>query len=398
MFIVLFSGCLGSDDTDFDTNLNAPDSVSIEFIPGNPPDQIYEGTPFSLALKIENEGNDKINSGDMWVHVIGVDPNSIKEFSNYDCNSFSINAGSGLIPFKDYSFSFSRYNEGTGELLVNYIKESDTNTKTISLGEEFMLEEDFYLTVNNVAPDGTIEGTACNGPSSEATDVTAVNFFSKEITTSLIPSVEVDGKKIPGGITQVSWDALKYKENISSDQQLDFLAKACYIYSSKATGRACFNINPYSQVTGTQTCTVNGEKEVGNEIGPIKITKMNEYYTGKNEGKQRYTFTLTIENIDDGDVFLRSADLENCMDLKQNELNRVEVTKFKIGTIDYIANGQCENNEVYLTNGVGEWNCMISKDPITGYDLVNIEIEYGYTQQTRKTLTLKNSFEDAELY
>ncbi len=403
--IVLFSGCLGGDkDTGFDASINAPDSVSIEFVPGNPPEQIYEKSPFSLAVKVQNDGNAKINKEDLWVHMIGVDPNSVQTFLNADEVSEISTPDREKLDFNGYTYYFS-YTTQTG-ISITYLSENKgISSTTVSLKEnvEKKLEDDFYVTVATTSDeDGKliISGTATSISKSNVQDVPASEFFSKPLTNDLIPSVDVDGQKVPGGITQLAWPGLLYKESISSDQQLDFLAHSCYLYKSKATGRACFNVNPYSQVSGVETCTVNGEKEVGNEVGPIKVVSMNEYFTGKdNDGKQRYTFTLTVENRGDGSVFSKDSSPEECLDLTQQELNRVSITEFKIGTEDFIANKQCvSNNEIYLTNGVGEWTCTIAKEAVTGYDLVNIELEYGYTQQARKTLTLKNSFEDSDLY
>lgn len=222
------------------------------------------------------------------------------------------------------------------------------------------------------------------------------DYFHNTNEYELIGAREIDNTKIPGGLEILDWTGLKYIVDISSDHRLKFVAQACYNYQTTATADVCLSSNPYAQTTGAETCTAQGEKKTANTGSPVKVTKLVE----NPAGRDKYTFTFTIENKGKGEVYALDVAKENCAELQLKDLDKVKVTSFSIGQEAY---PDCEK-EVRLVDGKGQFFCTASVDNIAGdyLDLLTLKLEYGYRSHTSKEVTIKNvydeysTFEEAE--
>ena len=228
----------------------------------------------------------------------------------------------------------------------------------------------------------------------------------------------VNEELIPGELTYKSWVAFdkddveilpNYKLDITSDQNMNFVAQLCYPYVTISTATACFSGNAYAQATGAETCVVSGDKEVTSTIAPIQVTKLVENPAGKNsEGDGRYAFTFTIENVGDGSVFPYTKPVTSCTKLNVADLNanQVAVTRVLVGGVEkeeclrksgvdelgdpiYVPAG------VTLVDGVGTYTCTLTQSSVSGdySDIVEIDLLYNYYTQTKKIVTVKNTLD-----
>ena len=303
--IFLFSGCLNREvETGVSLILNTPDSVKVEFNPGLPPDEVYEGNLFDISLKFQNEGSTAIAGGDIKSYLLGVSPTAVGK-----------------------------------------------------TGTEF----------NWIFP--TAE--------------------------TLTKAMQIEGQNIPGAQTTWELSSINYSTAISSDQTLTFLAKTCFKYGSDVTSEACFSKNPWSG--DSDICVVNGPKDVRNEIGPVKVTGVSQYYAGTASDLQHYTFTVSIENIGPGQLFDNEKFDNDCTQFTQQDFNKVEITTFDIGGLSYLSN--CTSKTAYLNNGRGEWICKAQVPQIASQytEMVKIGLTYGYLLENSKQVVIKNTLNANEL-
>lgn len=73
---VFLSGCGGQSNTGGAAFIGGTDGLKVEFLQGNPPEAIYDNkqSEFAIVLKLENVGEDDVESGDGYVKINGLDP------------------------------------------------------------------------------------------------------------------------------------------------------------------------------------------------------------------------------------------------------------------------------------------------------------------------------------
>jgi archaellum component FlaG (FlaF/FlaG flagellin family) len=74
--LLVLSGCATETSEPVTTNpfRGGTDSVSISFDPDNPPDEVYEDTPFTIGLNIENTGEYDIPQNNFKIKIQGINP------------------------------------------------------------------------------------------------------------------------------------------------------------------------------------------------------------------------------------------------------------------------------------------------------------------------------------
>jgi len=227
-----------------------------------------------------------------------------------------------------------------------------------------------------------------NPNSFEISDVASFSPVVKNSVELAPVLVGIDGAISPGGIETLSWGTFKYQVPITTDQPLNFKLKACYPYSSTALIDVCFSDNPFRQSLGTETCEVQGEKVVRNNIGPVKVVSASEFASGNN----KYTFRIKIENSGFGEVYKFTKDGEECLKLTPQDINKVTLTSFKIGNQEKLE--YCTLKEIYLSEGSGEFSCTVPIDSSVGQfeDTLEVKLSYGYMIESQKAVTVKNTF------
>jgi hypothetical protein len=357
--LIFTSGCNSNtpeEETTFDTG-----GISVEFMPGAPPEQISEDDiAFDLNVKIENEGeydideytvdDDGVRDGDLIsVFLLGVNPATIGL-----CNQEQVIDESGELLYEE---------DGETKVMANVCKTEQSHTEGLG----------------------------------------GAHYVSSDL--------------IPGELTYLEWlngngESPFYDLSISSDQKLTFVAQVCYPYKTVATASACFSDNAYAQATGSETCSVSGEKKVSNTVAPIKVTKVVENPAGRDKANDagKYAFTFTVENVGGGTVYSNNKSISECATLGVAPLNanQIEVESVSVGGL---VKSECFKNTVFdedtdelvsydtgritLVEGKGTYTCTVSQQSISGdySDVIEIRLAYNYYAQTKHNMIVKNSLD-----
>lgn len=90
LMITLFAGCQPTQDNTIGPSktpfIGGVEGLSMEFVPGAPPDKIFDnaGYPFSIDIKIENLGESDVKSNEGYVEITGINPKSFNLGSQDD--------------------------------------------------------------------------------------------------------------------------------------------------------------------------------------------------------------------------------------------------------------------------------------------------------------------------
>jgi hypothetical protein len=361
IFILTFaaSGCTSNDTSE--TVVKSSEGLSIEFQPGAPPEQVSEDDPsFEASIKLDNMGE------------------------------------------YDIKLSEAVYDEVTGKLVSGEQPISvfllGVNPATLDLCET--VTTTVPKTVDGVETTEEVETQVCNTELVFEDGLGGAHYVNNEL--------------IPGELTYVNWEsptgsALQYALDISSDQQLNFVAQVCYPYRTTAITEACFSDNAYAQTTGSETCTVSGDKDASNTIAPIKVTNIVENPAGKVGNTGKYAFTITVENTGGGSVFPYDKSIHDCTQLGVGELNanQVAVMSVKVGGVEKMEclkseetvddNGDTvttyKPSRITLVDGKGTYTCTLSQEAISGdyADVFEVVLAYNYYTQTKKEVVVKNT-------
>lgn len=108
VMVFIFSGCDGGDTgvTTVDPFIGGTDSISVSFSEGYPPSEVYAGSnyPFSLVLRVKNEGEYDILKDDFKLKIegfrpesFGVTPSFLTSSANFDLQAKSKDAEGVII-------------------------------------------------------------------------------------------------------------------------------------------------------------------------------------------------------------------------------------------------------------------------------------------------------------
>ncbi len=75
--VFLFSGCTSSSNTNQTTSATGTDAIAVSFTPGAPPENVPEKEEFEVSVKLENKGGHPLNPGDVFITLVGVNPESV---------------------------------------------------------------------------------------------------------------------------------------------------------------------------------------------------------------------------------------------------------------------------------------------------------------------------------
>jgi hypothetical protein len=339
------------------------------------------------------------------IFTSGCNGNTPEEETTSDTGGISVEFMPGAPPAQisedDVSFDLGVKLENNGEYdLDEYLIEYDTDGVVVS--ETGDLISVFLLGVNPATiglcgDDGCITELRHNG------GLGGAHYINSDL--------------VPGELVHMNWvngsdNSPFYDLAISSDQKLTFVAQVCYPYKTVATASACFSDNAYAQATGSETCSVSGEKTVTNTVAPIKVTKLVENPAGRDKANAagKYAFTFTVKNVGGGTVYANTKSISECATLGVAPLNanQIEVESVLVGGL---VKSECFKNTVFdeetaelisydtgritLVDGVGTYTCTVSQQSISGdySDVIEIRLAYNYYDQTKHDMIVKNSLD-----
>jgi len=399
VFIMIFAlgGCIG--ETDDSTDIEDVGGIDVEFMPGAPPQQISEDDEaLSISVKMENYGEYDLPADEesqVSVFLLGVNPDTIglcydgEEQIDIETDYILTDETDKPATYSEGEYlDFSGWAEADNPaaIITTFVK------ATADQATEFSWDD-----WADASSTGTVATRVCETELIYIDGLRGAHYINNEL--------------VPGEITYLEWSGYGsegneqspvYSLDITSDQNLNFVAQVCYPYETIATAEACFSDNPYAQTTGAETCSVSGEKSVTNTVAPIQITKIVENPAGKDKTTEegKYAFTFTIENVGSGSVFPSHISVSECTNLGIASLtsNQVAVMGVKVGTAD--KNEDCLKSDgtpakVTLVDGKGIFTCTLSQPSISGdySDVIQVDLAYNYYTQTKKSITVKNTLD-----
>ncbi len=161
-----------------------------------------------------------------------------------------------------------------------------------------------------------------------------------------------------------------------------FQASLCYLYATHAQVPVCLMLDPYGN--SPKACTPRDFSDSTGQGAPIAVIAVSQDSAPGNT-----IFKITVKNTGGGDVFNGAPDkCANSLTFK--ELDRVHVSKIKIGNADLSCKGLDSNGNLLLNGGQGILFCTLKAEKTSAYTTtLNIDMDYTYrtTTSTRVEIT-----------
>lgn len=211
----------------------------------------------------------------------------------------------------------------------------------------------------------------------------------------------IDNQVIPGTQSYLDFGTYTYGTDLQGNMPFTLNARACYAYYTNAVTKMCVRKDLLgATVDPGKGCAVKGEKTVQNSGSPVQITTLSETPSGKD----RVSFTFTIEKKGTGDVFKYGGQVA-CDDTNMNMKNKV---LFTIDTglaglvcdavespYTYPAGSSTTQYGGYITlfGGKRTVTCtqVIAADKMLDFEkVVNMRLDYLYSEVVSKSIVVKN--------
>ncbi len=229
--------------------------------------------------------------------------------------------------------------------------------------------------------------------------ITGVDYRSFSLTNPSLKNVEAldkirqeQGKILPGGQTVLSFPA-NFADDLPVDQSYDLGVNVCYKYQTGATANMCLRKEATKRGEATDKCKIDETKAVGSSAAPLQVTSLSQRPTGKNE----ISFTLTIENVGKGDVYLPTfVQNTQCLE-KQDMKNKFDVAvSFPSNrpAITCSALKGLNHGTLQLIQGKITMTCKMdtSQEQETTFTRSpSIQLDYTYKDIVSKKITVKNA-------
>ena len=186
------------------------------------------------------------------------------------------------------------------------------------------------------------------------------------------------------GETRVSFDSLKYSEDIvSRSYSFTLRAKACYNYQTNLESSICVGSTESAEAGGERVCVVDGEKVKSGDVSsaPIQITSLTE----KLFGKDKLQIKFVVKNQGSGEVYLPET---NCALPGEEGQVKVDVNPDDIQC--FFDDGENDKGIISLDNGAKTVTC--SRTVVVGEenyeDKINIKLNYKYVDRASTTFNV----------
>lgn len=272
---------------------------------------------------------------------------------------------SQLFSGQEFQIAIQIENKGEGNLMEITPKSTTGTTPVFGLGGAAVAAQYYYGYVSlsgiNVESFGTVQTQA--------------------ITDKLAPVKKIGTSVVPGGMTQIIFQA-KAPAIAGSQAQFPLYVSALYPYTSRAVAAACVKQNIYQQtVAGKEICTITGAKAVEASGAPVKVTSIEELPTG---------FNIKVKNVGGGYAFKYSAAEFPKTESGINpfsDKDRAMISSVVLGTTDITAG--CSPQELFLINNEAQFFCKANLTAAAeAVEQLVIDLNYGYVSTASTTLTV----------
>ena len=264
----------------------------------------------------------------------------------------------------------------TNEVLDSGLEDFEMNVDLENKGEHAIKENEVLATITGV-------------------DYNAFSLKQPSLrNVEPLGEIRNEGGKVPGGQAALSFKA-NFADDLPVDQVYDLGVNVCYKYQTGATTNLCLRKDATKRGEATDKCKVDDPKpSVSSSSAPIQVKSIFQRPTGKNE----VSFTLTIENVGKGDVYLPTFldTAQHCLD-KADVKNKVEVSVSFANNKPAVVCPALQNSNkgtLQLIQNKAVLTCKIdtSKEQETTFTRSpNIQVSYVYKDLVSTKVTVKNA-------
>jgi len=365
------------------------DGLVFDFVDENPPEMVFEDTPFSVALDVANQG----------AHTLtGFITLSIEEDymclvdDNNECSTFD---------------AVDVYTTSVKDRIESYYAEIDSYSATIAALDDDDEIENLKDKIQEVRKN--IEALKDSVPIAHPYKT---KWFSLE------------GKSIfnyNGGTDVLEYKAkAKSAGRLSEEHEVTVVATACYDYTTKWNQEICIDtdINKMNIFEGACEAT---DISLTSQGAPLTITKIESHMIPTGTGYIRPMFTIYVQNKGNGKVINKEKIEHACTStgLSSKDYNMVFLKEFMLSNdqLVYDFNGYdpttgkeinpdgdgdtitCKPNPLILENNGKDYiTCIVNED--IEWDMFSLEqapysttlamqFDYGYTLSQSEQITIK---------
>ncbi|MGM5481045.1 MAG: hypothetical protein ACQESE_01400 [Nanobdellota archaeon] len=226
-----------------------------------------------------------------------------------------------------------------------------------------------------------------------------------------------DGTVNPGTSTILSWDGLIYPSDLQGSDQKSFLVNLCYDYKTKSSTRICLSDDSSSALFDQQSkdiCDITAPKTTYNSGAPVHVQNVRQNTAGGN----KVSVMFDVVHVGSGAVYkYGEAECDPSIENRQNKgkidviVSLPETTPASIscgrswegdesqevsGTVTLLGSQSDSEDGGRSSTTV---NCVIestAEGTIVYDETMSIDLKYRYSQNERKSITIKDVGSSAE--
>lgn len=391
-FILLFLlGCTSQTQTHLSNEdfWTGSDGLLFSFVDENPPQTVYEETPFNIVLEVENLGAHTL-TGFMTLSI--EDDYMCLVDENNECSTFTA-----------------------------------VDTQTLSIKSEI---EDYYAAIDQYTKD-----LAATTNSDEQNSLRSQIQTARKNIETLKDSVAIsnpyktkwfslEGKSIfnyDGGSDILTYKAkAKSAGALSESHEVTVVATSCYEYTTTWNQNVCIDTDVNKMNVFAGSC-VSEESSLSPQGAPLAITQIQPSMLPTGTGYLRPLFKIYISNVGNGQIINKVKKEQACTatGLSSKDYNMVFLKAFVLSSqdISYDFNGydpktakelnqgedgdliSCSPNPIILKGDGNDYvTCVLNSGlELDQFSLnqapymtqLSIQLDYGYMLSESKTLTIQ---------
>ncbi len=276
---------------------------------------------------------------------------------------------------------------GDKGLEISFVKDSPPNVISDNNKEEF----DVSLLLKNVGEDtieqreiiGTLYGI--NRESFSLPSLSVRNLFTLE------GKEKIREKVIQGDEEELTFDNLKYKEDLGENFPVELRVDVCYEYETNALSHLCLKRNP-TERKSRDACDVTDENiDVENSGAPVKIRNLEQF--GRSD---QIKFDFEVAKVGSGEIY-EPGTFRNSCSFDEDKENKVEIEITSPARLNIKCSKLDDKNKgvVELIDGKSRTvTCSIDTrglQEIAFKEIVKIKVRYVYKNSVSTSFVVEDS-------
>lgn len=290
---------------------------------------------------------------------------------------------------KPQATSSNRFIGGDKGLEISFIKDEPPEIVSDNNQDEF----DIGIALKNVGEEDIESGNiiiTLNGIEKDAFSLSSLSAKNLDVMAGKHKLTQ-GNRVIPGEEGEITFQKLRYKEQLPAELDIELRADVCYEYGTKSLVDMCLKKEPNKRRTN-DICEITQESiPVDNSAAPVRVTN----FAQRAGSSDKIKFTFDIEKTGSGDVFESGAFSDKCT-TNNDKLDRINVDVRFIGSgasVSCNIEGSKNTGITKLISGKRTVRCEasgISQD-IAFRKPLQIKLDYIFKDSVSKTFTIESS-------